>query len=116
MKILANKLRELAEHVEVLGAQHCQADPVTADLLWSMAGRLRYRANQVNTEKALTTLRQQVHDDSGDNEPESQGTAGSAILQKAAKEHQAKLQGVTPLARHRLKLPADLRRLIARNY
>src|SRR5690242_15599408 len=47
MRISPHDLRSLAERVEKLGASGYQADPVTADLLWSAAGRLRYRASQM---------------------------------------------------------------------
>jgi hypothetical protein len=47
MKVSPLDLRSLAERVEKLGTSGYQDDPVTADLLWSTAGRLRYRANQM---------------------------------------------------------------------
>src|SRR5260370_9012073 len=56
MKILSNNLREMAEHVEALLTKGCQVDPVTADLLWSIAGRLRYPANHACQSRFGTTL------------------------------------------------------------
>ena len=82
MKILTNNLRELAEHIETLATKTCQADAATADLLWSVGGRLRYRAQQVETEQSLNLLRKQLDEENIPLPISRKTELGSAIREK----------------------------------
>ncbi len=114
MTILFNDLRELADHVAALGTEGCQADPITADLLWSIAGRLRYRANQLQAERDLKVLRQQL-DEENTKPPKPRKLGVGSALRDKIWEIDSKLEDDTAPARRKSKVPDDLSSLLAQD-
>jgi hypothetical protein len=100
MMRLCDKLCELAHQADVIGSEEYKVDPLTADLVWSVAGRLRHRADQLEPQESL---KRQINEESEHMEPLRKSSIGSAIRERVRQATQrVEDDGPPPLRRKRM--------------
>jgi hypothetical protein len=107
MKISCYDLNVLVQRLEKLCTDGFQDDPVTADLLWSIIGRLRYRAGQ------LASSDEPEHDEPPKRTP-FKARLGDAIRSTVRQREAAlkKQDVIPPVGRNHRPPPPDLSSLM----